>query len=37
MYTATGVGQEPDEMKTTEVAAPLGQVASGEGEGEGEG
>ena len=29
MYTATGVGQEPDEMKTTEVAAPLGQVASG--------
>jgi hypothetical protein len=28
VYTATGVGQEPDEMKTTEVAAPLGQVAS---------
>ena len=29
VYTATGVGQEPDEMRSTEVAAPLGQVASG--------
>ena len=29
VYTATGVGHEPDAMKNTEVAAPLGQIASG--------